>query len=1460
MIFFPWICDRNDSESDPDTFLNGRPHEKADPAVVHTLRQILEPARTEAEHASELLEDEDTTWFGFGRDSAGQPVFYDYGRFSAIMSELVSHAPGDIYPQLVSVIGETGAGKSTLIKMLIDRQAPGARDGSRYYSPVTSSNQDRTATTGDVHIYADPSSAFSTTPLLFVDCEGLNGGEAMPKQLRHHHHHHMQPSQDQGLAATPGRSSTPAAAAAAGAAPPPPYEQATPTTPAADHGTRPVRPRHVSKRPIAWARTPQTRRREHAVSQLYPRVLYTFSDVVVFVLRNPRSFESTVLGRLVSWGARSIDASLNQPALPHAVVVLNATAGSVDEGEWDVATATARLLADVEGAVRRDPALQAYAAGWARRGREIRGTADLLACYYASVSVVRVPHTGAGGGGGGSYMLMDAQAGKLMGVVRARCAEGHAARRRLRMLATAERLGVYLQAAYDHFTRSLDAPFDFVREALRKFPAARNFQGNVLSLAVAVRDNSNNNHNKSALVGAREDGGGDDDVDARRIFLAMAPMIASCVMLDAVRQNLLGTATRLLDDKYAGPCAAALQTFADMYWPCSFSSPGLGEAGRCCNVRSGHNPKGHQNAQGKVIASGSYQSSLDPEAFAAEWLSQIRRSLDAIEATMAKLSQAYPGRAELVTAALVHRERLDGFYRAAGGATAFASHSACLSCLRELPECALPCGHVLCLPCLELYGTRASRTCVEISRCPLHGGDVVAEPPWAVAVKPARAGVRVLCLDGGGVRGLVQLRVLREIERVLGPGLPIQLFFDLMVGTNTGGIIAIGLGVKRWTVEAATDKFRDICREAFTPREMQRVPLIGALTKMYHGSVFKTQPLERILKRYFSDTPFFGGARSRHGLNTPVKVAVTATTAFQPVVFANYNRPDPVGGKAAPYQFIRSDVPSKELSVWEVARAASAAPPFFKPFVAPETNTEYADGTRSHGCPAKVAHAEARAIWPDAADLPPDMMLSIGTGRVEGEQAAASRPPSRSSRSTASTTDAPARRQQPPTVTKSATTPVPLAGGQMVRSGRGGVGNYKRVETTPASASAVGGPIQTGIFFVRDPKTPLLLSFAPKQHHQPPPPDHATSTSDDGGLYNHRRCEHAWEGFAAGHHGHGEADDDDDGGRYARISPALLASQVPRFEEAARMEELERDVEVALRREEMVGAVVLAAHRLVASTFFFEAEGGGSTRQGASSSSSGYVCTGSIFCRFRQSSPELMALGSFLRSCCAGDFRPYFLVEDDMDDDSGGGTRRRRQIILSDALVLDMQTAGYFDLEPLTIFTADTTSKHGRATSISLTLQMEPYSRGDGATTCAAALPISGFPRRLVSEESGGGQGGGIAARATARAAVPPPPPPGGGGGEHQRNTNNNAGEVVLSTTADAASVSAMSSASPGRPLSPDSVSPITTYTLASRSSTGSTSLGGGAAGLVEKPRRHGGEVIAELPDHGSQAAELPSG
>lgn len=88
--------------------VGGKPHEKADPETICRLQQIFDPVRSEADHEIELLKDRETTWFGFGRDSSGHPVFQDYGRFAAIMSESRTGETTDRHPQLVSFIGETG--------------------------------------------------------------------------------------------------------------------------------------------------------------------------------------------------------------------------------------------------------------------------------------------------------------------------------------------------------------------------------------------------------------------------------------------------------------------------------------------------------------------------------------------------------------------------------------------------------------------------------------------------------------------------------------------------------------------------------------------------------------------------------------------------------------------------------------------------------------------------------------------------------------------------------------------------------------------------------------------------------------------------------------------------------------------------------------------------------------------------------------------------------------------------------------------------------------------------------------------------------------------------------------------------------------------------------------------------------------------------------------------------------
>jgi energy-coupling factor transporter ATP-binding protein EcfA2 len=238
---------------------DGLPHEKGDPTIVKRLKNILTPPTNTEEQQQLHVDDEDTTWFGIARDDANQPIFQDYGRYANIMSDTTSGVHTLRYPQLVSFIGQTGAGKSTLIKMLIDQQERRSRphQTGHFASPVVGSvRTENVPTSGDVHLYVDPRTYLGEYPLLYADCEGLEGGENMPISAQYCN-----------SALTSERKEK-----------------------HQDQKRRRKRPKMSSGTPrkIRWASTPETSKRQYAVTELYPRLLYTFSDVIVFVLRNPK--------------------------------------------------------------------------------------------------------------------------------------------------------------------------------------------------------------------------------------------------------------------------------------------------------------------------------------------------------------------------------------------------------------------------------------------------------------------------------------------------------------------------------------------------------------------------------------------------------------------------------------------------------------------------------------------------------------------------------------------------------------------------------------------------------------------------------------------------------------------------------------------------------------------------------------------------------------------------------------------------------------------------------------------------------------------------------------------------------------------------------------------------------------------------------------------------------------------
>jgi patatin-like phospholipase/acyl hydrolase len=158
---------------------------------------------------------------------------------------------------------------------------------------------------------------------------------------------------------------------------------------------------------------------------------------------------------------------------------------------------------------------------------------------------------------------------------------------------------------------------------------------------------------------------------------------------------------------------------------------------------------------------------------------------------------------------------------------------------------------------------------------------------------------QILSLDGGGIKGIFSVGILAAIEEDL--GISIADHFDLIAGTSTGGIIAIGLGLGL--------KPREIVE--FYLREGPSIfPNWGCLKSLQHlvRRKYSARPLEEALKRCFRDKRF-GDSKKR-------------------LVIPSYNlSEDDVYIFRTPHaERLRRDC---KVPAWKVAKATSAAPTFF---------------------------------------------------------------------------------------------------------------------------------------------------------------------------------------------------------------------------------------------------------------------------------------------------------------------------------------------------------------------------------------------------------------------------------------------------------------------------------------------------------------------------------------------------
>ena len=223
-----------------------------------------------------------------------------------------------------------------------------------------------------------------------------------------------------------------------------------------------------------------------------------------------------------------------------------------------------------------------------------------------------------------------------------------------------------------------------------------------------------------------------------------------------------------------------------------------------------------------------------------------------------------------------------------------------------------------------------------------------------------KRGLRVLACDGGGVRGLIMIRTLAELERRTGRRT--HDLFDLVVGTSTGGVLALGI-CSHLSLDAIERCYREM-RESFSDYH----PVLQEVRRSMFGTSHDAGPIEKALKGLFGE--------NKHLLELPrwplgaVLAATASQEPIEPFLFRTYQ----LTGSAQQTNLFSG---TAEALVWQAARATSSAPTFFPPVQVGAGL--YVDGAILSNNPAGIALAEAQTLLPRASI---DLMVSLGTGCV----------------------------------------------------------------------------------------------------------------------------------------------------------------------------------------------------------------------------------------------------------------------------------------------------------------------------------------------------------------------------------------------------------------------------------------------------------------------------------------------
>ena len=217
--------------------------------------------------------------------------------------------------------------------------------------------------------------------------------------------------------------------------------------------------------------------------------------------------------------------------------------------------------------------------------------------------------------------------------------------------------------------------------------------------------------------------------------------------------------------------------------------------------------------------------------------------------------------------------------------------------------------------------------------------------------------VRILAVDGGGIRGIVPATVLVELQRRLPR--PVVEYFDVVAGTSTGGLVASAVcapapsGGPRYTPEQILEFYVRDCRQIFHRSLGWTVESLGGLRR----PKYPARGIETFLADRFGDTEL------RHALKPLVMVSYDLTLRA-PWVFSSV---------------LAAEEASRNYLLRDACRASTAAPTYFPAATVRSfagDSRELVDGGVCANDPVLAAFVVAERLHPGR----PLALVSLGTG------------------------------------------------------------------------------------------------------------------------------------------------------------------------------------------------------------------------------------------------------------------------------------------------------------------------------------------------------------------------------------------------------------------------------------------------------------------------------------------------